>query len=300
MNVWRIHLKNSVKAPRTRQMLLQFCKDNKLIGVGWPAMKCRNTSRDAIRQDAAKSYPNNPTPGFKAINAMSQMKVDDLIWTRLNGVYYLCRVTDLWVNSKPTDEHDAYDISNYISAEWCEIGLEHNVPGRIVNSFTPSSSAQQIRYVEVISRYIWNKYTGTNHYEIVKPKISIWSLLSAEQTEEIVLLYLQKVKGYHIYSTTMKFTTREYECIMVNDKGQHAYPQVKSGNVHLNANDYMDALKYDKDGMVYLFTSAESYTPNGCTQVQFLYRKELETFMKENYVMLPELIKSWVDMSDIG
>ena len=38
-----------------------------------------------------------PAGGFVvAIHALKKMAVDDLIWTRHNGVYYLCRVLSTW------------------------------------------------------------------------------------------------------------------------------------------------------------------------------------------------------------
>lgn len=294
MMVWRIHIKNDVCDGYTRNDLLSFCRDKKLIGVGWGDIKTREDSESEIRKEA-QSY-RNATAGIKAVNTMRKMRIDDLIWTRLDGIYYLCRVTELWKNSKPETMHYKLDIPNYVNVEWLEIGLEQDVPGKVVSSFRPAASAQAITGVEDISQYLWNQYAKEEYYTLAKNKMDIWSVLSAESIEELVLLYLQAEKGYHVYSTTMKYAFREYECFMVKKDGTHAYPQVKTGSVILNADDYMDALKYDKKATIYLFSTSEKYVKNGCDDIQFLYKQEIERFIRENRCMLPALTQSWIDL----
>lgn len=294
MNVWRIHIKNDVCAGYTRKDLLDFCLKRGLIGVGWGEIKTREDSEAAIRKEA-KSY-SNAAAGFKAVNTMRKMQPDDLIWTRLDGVYYLCRVTGRWKDSRPESIHDQLDISNYVNVEWCEIGMEQDVPGKVVSSFRPAASAQAVTGVEAISQYLWNQHAKTQHYRIPKRKMDPWTILSAESIEELILLYLQVEKGYHIYSTTMKYAFREYECMMVKADGTHAYPQVKTGSVTLNANDYMDALRYDSNANIYLFSTSEKYVKNACEHICFIYRKEVEQFLHKHKTMLPPLTRSRLEL----
>lgn len=294
MKVWRIHIKNEVAVGYTRQDLLDFCQKENLIGVGWGEIKTRINSDSAIRQQA--QYYSNVTPAIKALNAMRKMEIDDLIWTRLDSSHYcLCRVTGLWVDSKPTDKHYKLDVPNYVNVEWLKIGMEQDVPGKVVSSFRPAAPAQAISGVEDISMYIWNKKSNTNHYSVSKKDTNFWSVLSAEAIEEIVLLYLQIEKGYHIFSSTVKYTFPKYECQMVNDKGYHAYQQVKSGSVPLNANDYMDTIKDDPSSEVFLFSTSESYTKNNNKNIHFIYKEEMENFIKKYRKALPTLTCHWIE-----
>ena len=293
MRVWRIHIKNDVESGYTRQDLLEFCQKEMLIGVGWGNITTRENSDSAIREQA-QTY-SDPTPGIKAINAMRRMKLNDLIWTRLDSKYYLCRVTDIWEHSKPIEEHYKLDISNYVNVEWLEIGMEQDVPGKVVSSFRPAASAQSVSGVEDISMYIWNKYSNTNQYTVSRKNISIWSVLSAEAIEELVLLYLQMEKGFHIYSSTVKYAFPEYECQMVNSDGIRAYPQVKSGSVMLNANDYMDALRYDSTAQIYLFSTSENYVSNGSDRIHFIFKKDVERFIRHYRKALPTLTSYCID-----
>lgn len=287
MNVWRIHIKNDVTTGYTREDLLAFCQKEALIGVGWNAITTKADDETEIRKQA-QCYPN-ATAGIKAVNAMRKMQLDDLIWTRLNGIYYLCRVTGLWKDRQPTKLHFDLDISNYVQAEWLVIGTEDCVPGKVISSFRPAASAQSIRGVEEISAYLWNTHSQTSHYAAPCPQADIWSILSAESIEEVALLYLQVKKGYYIYTETVKHATREYECVMVHRDGHRAYPQVKSGAVALHAADYMDAVVLDSTAHIYLFAVSENYFPNGSAQVHFLTKKELEGFLTEYRRLLPVL-----------
>lgn len=298
MGVWRIHIKNDVCEGYSRDDLLAFCKEKQLIGVGWNDITTREDSEEAVRTEAEKL--SDPGAAFKAINTMRKIRLDDLIWSRLNGVYYLCRVTGLWKDRNPEQIHRDLDISNYVGAQWLEIGPEDLIPGKVVSSFRPPASAQSINDVENISRYLWNKYSNTSYYPVKNEKMDIWSMLSAESIEELVLLYLQVCKGYFIYSTTMKYATREYECVMVDHIGRYAYPQVKSGSVSLRADDYMDAVLRDPAAQVYLFAASERYIVNGCPNIHFISKREMEEFMQKYRFLLPKLALSWLELCKFG
>jgi len=295
MKVWRIHIKNDVADGYNRSDLLDFCLKEKLIGVGWGDIRTRKNDETEIREQA-QVYAPDVTPAIKALNAMRKMKTGDLIWTRLDSTYYLCKVTNLWENSKPKDMHYKLDIPNYVEAEWIKIGMEQDVPGKVVSSFRPPASAQSISGVEAISMYFWNVYSKKKDYPIKKENIDIWTVLSAEAIEELVLLYLQVEKNYYIYSSTVKYAFPLYECLLVNKEGKHAYPQVKTGNDTLNADNYMNALDFDTEAEVYLFATSEGYKSNGNKHVHFLYRRDLETFVKKNKELLPKLTKYWIDL----
>jgi len=67
-----------------------------------------------------RQYDNNR--GFVvSIHALKEMEIDDLIWTRKDGVYFLCRVTDKW-RFEDKEENYKNDILNVIPVEFLEIG----------------------------------------------------------------------------------------------------------------------------------------------------------------------------------
>ena len=94
MRVWRIHIKTSIESGLDRKVLLDFCRQERLVGVGWAEIRTKENSEEAIREEAA--YYDDATAAIKALNTMRRMQLDDLIWTRLDSQYYLCRVRDIY------------------------------------------------------------------------------------------------------------------------------------------------------------------------------------------------------------
>ena len=112
IGVWRIHLRNDISAKYTRADLINFCKDENLIGVGWQNITTKKDSEASIKEQSVTDKGEYDMAGFKAVNTMRKMKVNDLIWTRWDGVYYLCRITSEWTKRKPKQKHS--DIENFI------------------------------------------------------------------------------------------------------------------------------------------------------------------------------------------
>jgi len=298
LNVWRIHNKPDFSKSKgyTKDDLIQFCMTEGIIGVGWSKITTRVDSKDAINKEAKEQYTYRATAGLKAVNAMCSMQVNDLIWTRVDGIYFLCKVTGLWVNSKPEGKHYDFDVSNYVNVEWLRVGREDEIPGHVISSFRPAAAVQNVKNVEEISKYIWNQSKGSNDYDINNEGRNIWDALSDKDIEEIVLLYLQIEKGYYIFTQSLKNTTKKYECTMINKNGELAFPQVKSGSVPLAADDYEDALQDDKNAQIFLFTVCEDYDRNSKPNIHYLTKKEIEDFMKQNKKVLPKLTKRWLEL----
>ena len=84
MNVWRIHLKNDIDANHTRNDLIEYCFKESLIGVGWPKVTIRTNNAAELKEDCLANYgQKSGSAGFKALNAMRKMEVNDLIWSNI-------------------------------------------------------------------------------------------------------------------------------------------------------------------------------------------------------------------------
>ena len=117
--------------------------------------------------------------------------------------------------------------------------------------------------------------------------------------EELVILYLQFEKEYRIYSSTMKATFPVYECQMVNKDGYHAYPQVKTGNEILKADDYMIAFEKDPGSEVFLFATSQRYVKNKDKRIKYLTTEEIENFARENINILPYRTRLSLELTGI-
>lgn len=174
MAIWRVQLKTEPKGNIGYSDVLEFCKSEHIIGVGWPLI--RSTADDhKLKEEINSSNYESKKSAYQAINAIRQMKTGDLIWTRLGGnasIYYLCRVGNtLWKDRVVTSRHEKHDIGNFVSADWVKIGTEDRVPGKVVNSLCVSRTAQSVNGVDEISKLIWNIYSDNS-----KPKYKLSKL----------------------------------------------------------------------------------------------------------------------------
>lgn len=57
----------------------------------------------------------------------------------------------------------------------------------------------------------------------------------------------------------------------------------------------MDAIQTDPNSHVYLFSTSEEYTKNSDQRIHFIYKKELEDFIKKYRNTLSNLTYNWID-----
>lgn len=305
MNIWRINLKPDMNPKYNYDDLLNYCMKNNIIGVGWKAIDIKDDDESKLWEfvNNISTYTSQEkTSGFKAVNAIRKMQEGDLIWTRVGGrasEYYLCRVDKkIWKDREMNKDLEEFDIGNFVSAKWIKVGNEDKVPGKVVNSFCVGSTVQSICDVELISKYIWNDLTKEkskyHKYDLNNlSKDDFWMSIGSEELECLVLLYLQ-TKGYYIYSSTLKRSSAQFETVMVYKDGSHkAYPQVKR-QTQLKPSDYIENV--EKGDKVFLFTTSEDYGDEIRDNTICITKKELEKFIKNNYELMPNNIKYWLDM----
>ena len=89
--LWRTTIKTGSQDGKA----FEFCLQNNILGVGWCLRNTDGipyipTSIEECEKKGRMQYDS--CRGFVvSIHALKEMAVDDLIWTRHNGVYYLCR-----------------------------------------------------------------------------------------------------------------------------------------------------------------------------------------------------------------
>lgn len=289
--VWRINIKTGAEAgvdPR------RFCLSGQCLGVGWPVGDAECLDWDAYVEQAKLTYPKD-NGWWPALNALrNRMRVDDLCWTRdLAGVYYLGRITGPW-RYIGCPEHRQADVVNVRSCEWLTVGLVDKVPGKVVNSFGPNRTVQVVddETVRIFSAYFYNtKTTSEFRYDLPVVLPDIFSLLSSEDCEDLVALYMQ-LAGYLLLASTCKRSTSAYEFVMRHRaSGEHAVAQVKNGFDDLKVEDY-----HTFPGKVFLFTTRGRYIGDPPDNVVCLSGAEVRRFIQEHEHFLPERIKVWLGL----
>jgi hypothetical protein len=302
MAVYRVHLKRNEEPGITEAALFEFCRSQSIIGVGWSFYQGHDDlpqRNERLAELYAEKYPDEPKAKLvaarKAINAVAKMKFGDFVWAREGGVYYLCKVTTPWKERVVRSEHEAFDIANYVGVEWKRIGTEEMIPGAVVRSLSYQAAAQAVEGVDNVTQAIWEAATGSIPDN---KRDCVWKILGHEEIEVIFLLYLQHL-GYYIYTNTVKKSTKRVECVMVSHDGSHrAYPQAKANQL-INAEEYIDLLSSPQD-RVYLFSTTENYKKIDDMRVIYCTRSDLEHFVIDNYRLMPDNIRYFVSLSDLG
>ncbi len=294
MKIWRINLKSAAKAgvnPR------EFCLNNGIVGVGWPIETAESEIDWQTYEEQAKlTYPNSQ--GFqRALKAFyHKMQIDDLVWTRdTKGEYYIGRITSDWRYDTSNECRNA-DIHNIRSCEWHKVGTVEKVPGKVVSSFIPRATVQAVSNTTVLnySKIQYNKLSETPYYAAESQKVQdVFSLISDDDCEDLVALYLQYKRNYMVVPSTCKKSTANYEYVLVHkETGKSAVAQVKKGNTSLYASDFNDV-----DAKVYLFTTEGKYEGNFQDSIHILTKDEIEAFVYEHLPILPEKIRVWAEMT---
>lgn len=296
IGIWKLVVKTASQDGKQ----FEFCQNNNILGVGWclkdneGKLYTPKDIDDAIY--VGKKYYKSR--GFTtALHALKKIEPNDLIWTRHGGVYYLCRALSKWKYSNE-DMNVFEDVCHYVDVEFVRVGTVDNVPGRITNCFRARSSIQKIRDDEQvmtnISRHIYNQILGKSIYEEkMYSKAEIFDLLQPEDVEEVVSLYLQVHENYLVYTSTNKLDTQKYEFVGVARDGSHyCYPQVKTGNVSLDGNNFSDLT--ENGNKVYLFATSGRYSNVDARNVLVISKNELLTFIFEHRLIMPLRIQRWM------
>ncbi len=307
MNIWRLQTNTASDEERK---IADYCLENKIIAIGW-SLKNLPNARENERaniitfDDYIKFIVDYNVYGGKLNSNVKRfyydIKTDDLIWMRSSGIYYLGRVTEesKWIFNT-SDEARKFDAANQITnIQWYRIGDESCVPGAIATSLIRGMTLQKIWKEGVFeySQLIFNEVSNTKHYKVTgfeRNTDTFYSLLSTDDCEDLLCLWLYAKYGYITIPSTNKKSTECYECILKDPKsGKNIYPQVKAGTVILYENNYEHL-----NGEVWLFTTKGSVVKNASGDRKNIFIAdpvELFDFVGTSVAknILPESIINW-------
>lgn len=313
-HVTRINLKT---ATDHRKELIDFCLNGKnvftddekaqgkaqFLAIGWSCVDFESDDFSAF-YDTVVEYVHGQNRRLNpALKIFKEARVNDLFWTRdLNGVYWICRVK----NHAKAYLNKELDIGAILPVEAYEFGLE--VPGQIKASFNRARGGivQRLQYPAITeySKVVFNKLSGKNYYDInLSIANNVIENLPDFELEELVISYLQIVKGYYLLSNSIanKSTTVKIECQLisrdVNDV-KKAVVQVKGPKAPaLNALSFKD---YENKGYyIYLYAPKVDNLDEMKNVIQFT-TEELQAFYKEYKAILPESITQFENLFNIG
>ncbi|MBO0932582.1 hypothetical protein [Fibrella aquatilis] len=286
--LWRLHIKPDWSKGKTRDDVINYCITNKVAGIGWPVN---------IVPQSAQEYELAALAEYKsrcsAIAFAKKISIGHFIWTRDgHGNYYLGRVVGAWFYCNKEECNDL-DIPNQIPCDWMEVGLDEKVPGKIVACFRSPRTLQSIEDEDksMLQQSAWIFGSNTKDELLLhatRQELNakdFFRLISSEDCEDVVGLYLQKMKGYCIIPSSCKKDTVGHEFILKHSETfELALVQVKQGKVPLSNKSL------GKADHIFLFTT-EGYASSESSNVTILSADELFSFVKQYERLLPEKIR---------
>lgn len=302
MQLWRIHIKPDAEEGIVP---IDFCIKKNIAGIGW-GLSRPPTSKDDYRSLVeteypvlfSKNWPNWRKSWCPATNAiLDYIQQFDLIWTRnQQAKYFLGRIEGGW-QYDGSKEHAKADVINFRSCQWIEVGLMDNVPGSVINSFNRSATVQRVGDPDALlfSQYLYANHTKRPFTPPEKKRgVDILQLLSNEDLEDAVALYLQVVKGFKLFPSTCKLSTKAVECLLVSpESGERIGMQVKSGQESVDQDAFV-GISSD----VYLFSASGSYLGQPHAHVRCLSPDEIRKFVLSSRKLMPARMQRWIDFAE--
>ncbi len=290
--IWRLNIKPDAEEgvdPR------RFCIDGSILGIGWSVASDAPLDKQAYFAEGKKTYEGN-NGWWPAVNAIqNRMAIEDLCWTRdRDGNYYICQITGDWEYRSTRDYRDA-DIVNVRPCKWFPTGGVDSVPGKILNSFIPGRTVQRVNdeTSSLYSKLKYNQLCGEDTYDlcIIDEKIDLFALISSEDCEDIVGIYLQEKHGYRLIPSSRRRDTVKTEFVLKTTEGKQAYVQVKQG-VDINMNDY----RYEPCNPCewFLFTTNGRYTGRGHDHLYCLNPVDIRDFALANRKLMSSRVVTFI------
>lgn len=304
MFIWRIQTRTS------KGDIAQYCFKKKVAAVGWSLNEYSN--RDELNNLEFSNYCEYADRFYQSYDSVirlaHEVKENDIIWMRMNGIYYFARVKDSskWVFNNEIEAVDKDACNQLTNIEWERVGDESEVPGALTTAFIRGATLQRI-YKPGICEYselIYNqKHTSGFRYtrSIELTERNFYALISPSDCEDLLCMWLySKNKNYVCIPSTNKISTEKYECVLLDSgTGKHIYIQVKNGEVTLNADDYAPVVQNTNNEFYLLTTCGKVINEEKYDNIFAVDSSELFDFAcsEENVNIIPPNIKYWMEFA---
>lgn len=287
VQTWRIHIRpkaGKADAPYS----FGLCLDRGVLGCGW-AVDVAEDARLSPEEYLKLNEVEHGQGQSRTVRLLMGIEEGDLIWTRsTTGIYYLGKVVGPWEYRAGREYVDA-DVVNVRPVRFIEVGTEDQVPGSIVSCFRPSRTLQRImdETANLYSRTFWGQSSGGSLETPGEAQpADIFSLLSAEDVEDLIFVYLQHL-GWIVRPARRRAQTIAYEFTLVDREGREAVVQVKTGKTPVDLSMLPSSVAV-----------AYAFQPNGIIKgsnpvVQVITREEVLGFMEQHPKLLPGTVQVW-------
>lgn len=312
--------------PNGETGFFESCREEEVIGTGWdPKRSCGSPEEieEAHRQSHKEVNHKRVTNSgklyhpiryiVKEMNDGSGEEPADYVWVNEGAEFALCKVTSECKTSydiseelrqKLTNDNDT-TIHNIRHVEWTDIPVEF-VPGYVKRKFTgrfgtlkkfnkgiDDNSKRVIKNLHSVNKFDSER---TIDFDSLESKLAslgsaeLFNILDADDTEELVLDYLQ-ADGWRITKYSTGDSQAKYECELrrvTDGVRESGFVQVKSGNASLDPDKFTELAE---QGEVFLFSSpdddGEQNLDTDHNKIHLIGASDLESHIKNNIQWLP-------------
>lgn len=304
----------------------EACRDAEVIGTGWdPQRSCTSPAEieKAHKQLGEDSDHDRTTNGgdlrhelryiVKGMNDGSGDAPHDYVWVNEGSEFALCKVTSECTTSHDVSEslrerltnENGTQIHNIRHVDWTDVPVEF-VPGYVKRKFTgrfgtlnkmkkgvDDDAKRVVQELHSVDDFDDERTLDFDSLETKLESIGpgkLFSILDADDTEELVLDYLQ-ADGWRITKYSTGDSQAKYECELrraTHGDREAGFVQVKSGDASINPDEYHDLAE---QGHVFLFSSPTddgqqqlSVDQNGMTAID---PEKLANHLQKNMHWLP-------------
>ena len=305
MAIWRIQTNTS------KGDISDYCLKNSVAAVGWSLSEHMNRSElDGLTFSNYCELAEMYYDSFGSVTRLAlEVKPNDIIWMRKDGVYYFARIKEESVWSfNNSEEALSYDACNQLSnIEWICMGDESDTPGALSTSFIRGSTLQRIYKPGVLEfselMYDIKSNDGFKYNRTIElNEDTFYSLISPSDCEDLLYIftYFSSNKNYVCVPSTNKLSTQKYEFVALDaETGKHIYYQVKNGDVPLNADDYYGLIKSTENEVYLLTTRGKVSNDKKYPSIHTVDPTALFEFCcnEENFNIIPPNIKYWMEFA---
>lgn len=278
--------------PNGETGFFEACREEEVIGTGWdPKESCDSPEEIETAHRRVHEHVDHKrvTKGGKLyhpiryiVKGMKDGSGDepaDFVWVNEGAEYALCKVTSECTTShdvsneleqKLTNENGT-QIHDIRHVEWTDVPVEF-VPGYVKRKFTgqfgtlkkfdkgvDEDAKRVIKQLHAVDDFDNERAIDFEELESRLEAMDtgkLFSILDADDTEELVLDYLQ-ADGWRITKYSTGDSQAKYECELrraTDGSREVGFVQVKSGDASVDPTEYDELAE---QGQVYLFSSPD-------------------------------------------
>jgi len=304
--------------PGDHKDTFSFCKEESIIGIGWPLEDKQYSSVEEIKSSHEKIAERRKEEGKKVerINADGRLYAPlrhmiininrgDYVWVNEGNQFALCKIQSDWDVTSNLDRDDGKRYSNngihhFRYVDWVDIPYSY-VPGFIRRKFArrygtlkemdDGINEKSKIVIQALHSYDDIQSENSLNRKAIAKKISnadtkfIFTLLDQNETEDIVISHLQS-EGWRVIKSSTSSSQAKIECEMrreVDERPVLGYLQVKTGSATANPKNYQE---YADSGEMIFFVESGIDVDN-YERMSTIEPETIKNYMVENYNYLP-------------